>query len=343
MNARKLMAATGAVAVVGWRLLARRREDLSGQVVLITGGSRGLGLALGRAFADEGCKIAICARDEAELVRARHELTLRGAPVLALTCDVSDATAVQRMVDQVIARFGRLDVVVNNASIIQVGPIETMSIPDFELVMATNFWGTVNTTLAALPQMWARKGGRIVNITSIGGKVAFPHLLPYDCAKFAVIGFSEGLRAELAKDGIRVTTIVPGFMRTGSPLHAQFKGRREEEMAWFGAGDILPISAMSVERAARRIVLATARGEAEVTLSWQARVLRLVHDLFPGLTADFLGVVNRLLPSAKGGEAEAVEGHAVNGARGFLRSLLVKAGVRYNQVSYTSRPVPGVH
>src|SRR5204863_5194639 len=120
------------------------------------------------------------------------------------------------------------------------------------------------TTLSVLPAMRRQGEGRIVNISSIGGKIAVPHLLPYDASKFALTGFSEGLRAELLKDGIYVTTVCPGLMRTGSPRNADFKGQHEAEYAWFSIGDSLPGMSMSAEAAAERIVTAFRQGEAEV-------------------------------------------------------------------------------
>jgi NAD(P)-dependent dehydrogenase (short-subunit alcohol dehydrogenase family) len=295
----KRLLAGGTLAYLGWQLVRGMREtSLASQVVLITGGSRGLGLLMAREFAGEGCRIAICARDEQELDAAVADLEARGAEALGVRCDVADREQVAEMIARVTERFGRIDVLVNNAGIIQSAPLGAMGVDDFHQAMDVNFFGAVHATLAVLPQMRARRQGRIVNITSIGGKVAVPHLLPYDAAKFALVGLSEGLRSELAKDGITVTTIVPGLMRTGSPVNAFFKGDPEKEFAWFSLGAATPLTAMSAERAARRIVQATRRGEAEVTLSWQAKLLRLTHDLFPGATADLLGVVNRLLPSS---------------------------------------------
>ena len=165
------------------------------------------------------------------------------------------------------AHYGQVDILVNNAGIIEVGPVQNMARSDFEDALAVDFWGVLDPILAVLPQMRARKSGRIVNITSIGGKVAFPHLLPYVAAKFAATGLSEGLRAELARDGITVTTIVPGLLRTGSYGNALFKGDKPGEYAWFGLGDNLPGGSISAERAAREIVTATRRGEAERILS----------------------------------------------------------------------------
>ena len=334
-------AAAGAVALAGWEVLRRQREiDLAGRAVLITGGSRGLGLIMARELAGQGCRVAICARDETELESARRDLEARGADVLALRCDVSDHGDVQRTVQQVTAHFGRIDVLINNAGIIQVGPLDTMTVQDFEHALAVNFLGSLYTTMAVLPQMRDRQDGRIVNVTSIGGKVAIPHLLPYDCAKFALVGFSEGLRSELAKEGITVTTIVPGLMRTGSPVNALFKGDAAKEYTWFSLGDATPLTAMSAERAARRIIQALRRGEAEVTLSWQAKFLRLGHDLLPGTTADVLGLVNRLLPESDGSGSAAVRGMrlATPASPSPLTGLMNRAARANNE--YGGRPDP---
>lgn len=324
-------------------LLARRHPETSlrGRVVLITGGSRGLGLLLAREFGREGCRVAICARDPEELDGARLDLEGRGVEVLATPCDVSRREEVERWVAEVERAFGGVDVLVNNAGIIQVGPFDATTLEDFEQAMAVNFWGAVHATLAALPRMRAREDGRIVNITSIGGKVAVPHLLPYDCAKFALVGFSEGLRAELAGSGIRVTTIVPGLMRTGSPSNALFKGQQEKEFTWFSLGDATPLTAMDAERAARRIVLATRRGEAEVTLTWQAKAIRLVHDLFPGATADALGWVNRLLP-AEGGTTGTARGMELATALSpsSLTAPMNRAARENNEFGGRFRPAP---
>jgi hypothetical protein len=160
-------------------------------------------------------------------------------------------------------------------------------------------------TLAVLPGMRRRREGRIVNVTSIGGKVSIPHLLPYTASKFALVGLSEGLRSELAKDGIVVTTVCPGLMRTGSHKNALFKGRHRSEFAWFSISDSLPGLSMNADNAARQILDACERGLGEVVLSLPAKAAVLFHDLFPGITADLLGLVNRLLP-APGGIGKAV-------------------------------------
>jgi NAD(P)-dependent dehydrogenase (short-subunit alcohol dehydrogenase family) len=323
-----LLAAGGAGAVVAGGIVARRllMADLTDQVVLITGGSRGLGFLLAREFARQGCRVVICARDGAELERARLDLERNGADVLAVECDVTDPSQVERLVRKAKERFGRVDILVNNAGTIQVGPIETMTAQDFEDALRVMFWGVLYPTLTVLPDMLRRQNGRIVNITSIGGKVSIPHLLPYGVAKFAAVGFSEGLRAELKGEGIRVTTIVPGLMRTGSFLNAFFKGRQEKEFRWFSLGAALPFISMDANRAARQIVDATRRGQAERVLSLPAGLLAEFHGLFPGLTADALGIANRLmLPEAEGGRLERVRGMDV---RERARSSVLRAFTR---------------
>jgi short-subunit dehydrogenase len=292
----------GVGLLLAGRAIVRRfgEYDLQGRTVLITGGSRGLGLVMARECVRQGARVAICARDAEELERAREDLTRRGGEAFAMPCDLTDLAEVGRMVRAVNDMFGGIDVLINNAGFIIVAPVEEMTIADYEEAMKANYWAAVYTTLAVLPQMRARRAGRIVNIASIGGKISVPHLLPYSASKFALYGWSAGLHAELAKDGIVVTTICPGLMRTGSPRNATFKGQHRAEYAWFSIGDSLPIAAMSAERAARQILTACKRGEAEVVLSLPAKIAATLQSIFPGMTADVMSLVNRLLPAPGG-------------------------------------------
>jgi short-subunit dehydrogenase len=295
MNRTVITLLVGGMAAMALRKRLQPPCELTGQTVLITGGSRGLGFILAREFAREGCNIVICARNQVELDEAQNDLERLGAAVLAIRCDVSDQEAVASMVHEATRRFGRIDILVNNAGVIQVGRLQTVRVQDFEDALAVMFWGMLYPTLAVLPQMRARHSGRIVNITSIGGKVAVPHLLPYGSAKFAAVGLSEGLRAELLHQGITVTTIVPGLMRTGSYLNALFKGKKAEEFTWFALGASLPVISMDAERAARQIIEATKRGEAERILSLPANILARFQGLFPGFTTNVVGTVAALL------------------------------------------------
>src|SRR6185436_12801844 len=186
---------------------------------------------------------------------------------------------VMAMVANVYTQVGTIDVLVNNAGVIQVGPLEVMMHEDFELAMKAHFWGPLYTTMAVLPSMRQRKSGRIVNISSIGGKVSVPHLVPYSASKFALVGLSKGMRAELMKDGIKVTTVCPGLMRTGSPRNADFKGQHQLEYAWFSISDALPLLTVSAENAARQVVNACKRGQSELVISVPAKIVVLFDAL----------------------------------------------------------------
>jgi NAD(P)-dependent dehydrogenase (short-subunit alcohol dehydrogenase family) len=344
------LAAGVGIALLARELLRRRAPlDLRGQVVLITGGSRGLGLAMAEEFVAEGALPVICARNADDLEDARQRLLDLGATdVLALPTDVRDREQVEQLIEATLRHFGRIDIVVNNAGTIMVGPLESQTLADFEDTMATMFWGTVYPALAALPHMRRQGSGRIVNITSIGGKVSVPHLMSYSAAKFAAVGFSEGLRAEVAKDGVEVTTVVPGLMRTGSHINAIFKGQHEEEYTWFGLGASVPLLTISADHAARDIVAAIKRGDAEVTLGLPAQLLAGFHGLFPGLTSDIMALVNRLLP-APNGDSERHLGRDSETAvtESFLTTLGQRAAEKYQPeepddrvLGELPRPVP---
>lgn len=323
--------AVGAGAFLLGRTLRRTPLDLQGKVVLITGGSRGFGLVLARQLAREGAHLAIVARDAAELRRAEEELADLGATVQAITADVANPDDATRVVREVVERHGRLDVLINNAGIIAVGPLETMIREDYQRAMDVNFWGALHFMLAVRDTMKGQGGGRIVNISSIGGKVAVPHLVPYCASKFALTGLSEGWRAELLKDGIVVTTVCPGLMSTGSPRNADFKGRHEQEYQWFALSDNLPGLSQSAEGAARVTIDALRHGKAEVITSLPARLMATVHAFAPGQTANLLALANRFLPARGGIGTQSRKGH--ESETGFTRALPTKqrAEVAHNQ------------
>jgi short-subunit dehydrogenase len=268
---------------------------------VVTGGSRGLGLVLARELSGRGARIVLVARDGEELERARMSLRddrSLNAEVLALGCDVSDRRSVQDAMKQAEAWHGRIDVLVNVAGVIMVGPLQADDDSDFERAMAINFWGPYNMVRAVAPRMRRLGGGRIVNVASIGGIVAVPHLAPYSASKRAVAGLSEALHSELAGDGIVVTTVFPGLMRTGSGRAAELTGDARSENAWFRASSVMPLISMPAERAAARIVRALERGEAHVVLGAPAKLLALAHGIAPNLVAWAMTIATRLLPSA---------------------------------------------
>jgi short-subunit dehydrogenase len=238
------------------------------------------------------------------LERARHDVEHINPEVFTVVCDITDRNQVRALIGSALERFGRLDILVNNAGTIMVGPLENQRIEDFELAMAVMFWGTVYPTLEVLPHMRARRAGHIVNITSVGGKISVPHLLPYSAAKFAALGFSEGLHAELASAGIHVLSVVPGLMRTGSHVNAKFKGQYRKEFAWFSLAASLPMTSIAADDAARQIVSAIRTRQSEIILTWQAAIGARLYGLMPGLSADVLSLVNRFLPGGDGGVSE---------------------------------------
>jgi NAD(P)-dependent dehydrogenase (short-subunit alcohol dehydrogenase family) len=291
-----LLAGAAVAAEKAWKRV--HAYDLDGKVALVTGGSRGLGFALCRELRDRGARVATCARGEEQLEEAAR---LLGDDVVAIPCDVADRAQVEALVRDVEAQLGPVDVLVNNAGVISVGPLETQTHADFEEMLAIQLRGTINTTLAVLPGMRERRAGRIANVTSIGGKVSVPWLLPYCTAKFGAVGFSEGLHAELAGTGVRVTTVVPGLMRTGSFLAAYFKGDRAGlEYSLFAPLSSSPATTVGGARAARRIVDAIRHGDAEVTLSLHAKLAARANGLAPGVVANVLSVVARALPEVHG-------------------------------------------
>jgi NAD(P)-dependent dehydrogenase (short-subunit alcohol dehydrogenase family) len=335
-NARLLggvAVAAGLVAGLRAWQRARRRIDIAGRTVLVIGGSRGLGLALAREFGRRGARVAIGARDADTLERAAADLAGRGITARAIACDVADGESVERAIAQTADAFGGPDILVNVAGVIEVGPLETMTPSDWHEAMAINFWGPLHAMLAVAPRMRARGGGRIVNIVSIGGKVPVPHLVPYSASKFALGGVSEGVATEFAADGIDVTTVYPGLMRTGSPRHALFKGKHRAEYAWFTIADSLPGLSVDADRAARQIVDACRDGDPHVIVGMPARLATLAHAIVPGLTIDLLRLAHRLLPAAGGiGQVRARGRESQSAlAPSPLTMLTERAARRYNQ------------
>jgi NAD(P)-dependent dehydrogenase (short-subunit alcohol dehydrogenase family) len=330
---------TAALGVGALTALAVSRKtkpsfDFRDQIILITGGSRGLGLVLARQLVAQGAKLAICSRSADELSVAKKDLTSLGAEVFDVVCDVRIQSEVEQMIERVCNHYGQIDVLINNAGVIQVGPLEVQTQKDFEDAMAVHFWGPFYTMNAVLPEMRKRGAGRIVNISSIGGKLAVPHLAPYCASKFALVGLSGAMRVELVKENIFVTTVCPGLMRTGSHVNAVFKGQNEKEFAWFSIGNALPISSISAESAATQIIEASRAGQAEIIVSPQAQIAAKANALFPELTAEISALVNQILPAPGGiGEGQALGKDSTSFVSpSFLTALADKESFENNEL-----------
>lgn len=290
-----ILAGAGIMAMAAIR---RRRHCISfrGASVLITGGSRGLGLELARQLAREGARLSLLARNEAELARAERELKDLGADVACYRCDLRRQEDIEQTVAGVLESRGRIDVLINNAGIIQVGPVENQSLEDFQEAMAIHAWAPLLMMKEVIPIMKRQGSGRVINISSIGGLVAVPHLLPYCMSKFALTGLSEGMRAELARHNILVTTVAPGLMRSGSHLRAFFKGKHDQEYTWFSIAGANPVLSTTPGKAAVQIIAACREGKPHLVVTVPARLLHAINANFPDLTGSTMGMINRLLP-----------------------------------------------
>src|SRR5947199_7376561 len=337
MNTRAWLGA-GALLLCGWitaRVIRTAQYTLRDKVALISGGSRGLGLVLARRICNQGGNVALLARDPEELARAKADLTARGGKVLTVECDLLDRDQIQAAVRKVIDHFDRVDILINNAGIIEVGPLDHMTREDYDRAMKLHFWAPYELVSQIVPEMRLWGGGRIVNISSIGGKVALPHFAPYSASKFALTGFSDAIRAELARDNISVTTVAPGLMRTGSHVNAKFKGRHDAEFAWFSASSGMPLISMSGERAGRKILAAARCGQPSLTLTFAARGAIVANALFPNLTGQAMKIGNRFLPGL-GSQADANDlraGHQTRRiAPEWMTDLADRASAKNNEL-----------
>lgn len=282
------------IGLLGSKLINRaiNSSSLKGKVVLITGGTTGLGFALLMHLLNEGCRVAICARTEENL----DEISKNFPQVHTIRCDVSKKDEVTVLVRDVINQFGDIDIVINNAGVIMVGPMESFTYKEYESAMDIMYWGIVNTTLAVLPHMKEKKSGQIVNITSVGGKVSIPHLLPYSAAKFAAVGYSEGITAELRRHNIFVSTIIPGLMRTGSYDNALFQKDNKNLFKIFAMSSTDPLITVSADTAARRTIRAIKDKKAVKVIGVPTQLLIELHHFFPNTMAKLFFLTSEVLP-----------------------------------------------
>lgn len=285
-------------------------NKLRDKVVVITGGSTGLGLALARKLASEGCTLALCARSEEDLEVTRIEFISHGFKVFTSVCDVSQPEQVDAFIEAVLARFGKIDILVNNAGVIMVGAAESFELEEYQEAMDIIYWGIVHTTRAILPHFKAVGEGQIVNITSIGGVVAIPQLSPYVAAKFAAVGYSMGLAAELQKDKITVSTVIPGLMRTGSFINALFQKGNRKEFKLFSAMSTAPLITISADKAVREILSVIRHRKTFTVLGIPAKVIRQLYHFIPGTMVKIFGFLNQFIPSIEG-HTQFVKGETI--------------------------------
>ena len=192
----------------------RDPSDLTGQVAVVTGATSGIGAATARSLAAAGAKVVVSGRREDRLASLAAELERDGREVRSVACDLGTNEGAQAVVDAAISAFGRLDVLVNNAGVMFLSPIDDADPADWDAMIRVNLLGVMYASRAALPRMRQQKSGHIVNVSSVSGRFAGPTQGGYNASKWGVNGFSEALRREVHQDGIKVTLIEPGIVAT---------------------------------------------------------------------------------------------------------------------------------
>ena len=247
--------------------------DPRGRVALVTGASSGIGAATARAFAGSGLRVALCARRKDRLEQLAADLTAHGSEATVHTVDVTDALAVRAMVDEVVARWGRLDVLVNNAGRGLAATFEQTTAAELRALMELNVVAVLGATQAVLPVMRRQGSGHIINVSSVVGRRAVPYRAAYSATKFALGALSEALRVELTGTGIRVTLVYPiGTVQT------EFHETEVQKVRWRPMGP-----SQSAERVARSILRCVHRPRPEVYPYWPARILAVMSVIAPGL------------------------------------------------------------
>lgn len=253
--------------------------------VLITGASQGIGKATALLFASKGYDVVLAARHSDHLQAVAQEVQTLGKLALAVPTDVRDAEQVNTLTQKALAQYGSIDVLVNNAGIYISGPVEQFSLSDWHQAIDTNLWGYIHTIQALLPQFLDQGSGTIVNVSSIGGKVPIPYLVPYSTSKFAVTGLTEAMHSELKPKGIHVCGIYPNLIKSDLMERAIFQGKDDQDAQARREQLNQVLSTPVVEKpedVAKAIWDGVKNQRAEVIVG-SANVSKAAYGLFPGL------------------------------------------------------------
>ncbi len=252
--------------------------EVGNKVVVVTGASSGIGAATALAFGRAGAKVVLAARRLDRLMVAAQAIEAlgTGAEALAVAADLSQLADIQSLVAQAQARFGRIDVLFNNAGFGRLDWLEKLDpVQDIEAQLAVNVLGVIQTTRQVLPLMLAQHGGHIINMASVAGLVGTPTYSVYAAGKFAVRGFSEALRREVAPWGLRVSVIYPGGVATEFGSHAGIKRKTKATTpAWMR---------LTAEQVGGMVVGLVRRPRASLVVTWPFRFSVWLNQLLPGL------------------------------------------------------------
>ena len=269
-------------------------KDLNNKVVVITGAGSGIGRSLAEQCARRGAKLALCDVNAEGLAETRANCA--SAPVLTDTVDVSDRDAMDAFRDRVVAEYGRVDLVVNNAGVAHSQTIENTSYEDFEWIMGINFWGVVHGTKAFMPELKKNAGSALVNISSVFGIISVPTQGTYNATKFAVRGFTEALRHETADSGLHVMCVHPGGIKTGIAHAARFyvgpDGSSDQSKT--AAEFVDKLARTTPDQAARKILSDLAKKKGRCLIGVDAQIISAISRLVP---VNYWRLMGRLIPS----------------------------------------------
>ena len=248
--------------------------EMDGKVAVVTGGSKGIGEAIAKVFADHGATVVLLSRDVGGSDEARHRIGHTDR-TLALACDVRKREEIDETVELTVKHFGRIDVWVNNAGVGIRDSVADMEMFACRGLFETNFFGAINCLQAATAAMRKSGGGTIINISSVAGHVPVPFMAPYSATKFALNAIGKGARLELRRDHINVMTVCPGYVRTdfGAHMVADRRGRIRPQS----------VQGISAERVARATYRGYRKGRREVIVPWTMIPMVKLYQLFPGL------------------------------------------------------------
>lgn len=260
-------------------------QNLNGAIVAITGASSGIGRALALQLAELGCRLAIADLNEEALAETERDCRAKGAEVFSHSLDVSNREAVQQWAELCLGRFGSVNIVINNAGVNLSGSFEATQGKDFEWLMGVNFWGVIYGCEAFLPIIKKASWGHVVNISSLFGLISIPNQSAYNAAKFAVRGFTESLRLELAIDSpsVGITSVHPGGIKTNIVNNARFANHVgkdisvEQRQKNFNE----QLARTTAEQAAAQIITAIRKRKPRLLIGLDAKLLDWVQRLFP--------------------------------------------------------------